>query len=218
LEALRDAYPLALSAHDLEQRTGLPVKTIYACLQELYTNTYIEELDRPRNKRGRPRVRQTQSKETDRYRSRYVIEDMSRGYDHIITAESSMNYPVAPGNVDYPAQFPDVWHKIVETEEENEICTILLRFVEKVQRRINDYSSDEVRKWAPTTKIDFCCSQCGINHEARDFIRATLLHLIDHLERNSKFIEFMKKNDFINTEVYQNMIKSKEGIFKEDRR
>jgi hypothetical protein len=145
-------------AHDLEQRTGLPVKTIYACLQELYTNTYIEELDRPRNKRGRPRVKQTQSTETDRYRSRYVIEDMSRGYDHIITAESSMNYPVAPGNVDYPAQFPDVWHKIVETEEENEICTILLRFVEKVQRRINDYSSDEVRKWAPTTKIDFCCS------------------------------------------------------------
>jgi hypothetical protein len=49
-----------------------------------------------------------------------VIEDMSRAYDHVISAESSMNYPVAPGNVDYPAQFPDVWHKIVEKQEENE--------------------------------------------------------------------------------------------------
>jgi hypothetical protein len=31
----------------------------------------------------------------------------------------------------------------------------------------------------PEKTPDFCCSQCGLNHEARDFIRAILLHLID---------------------------------------
>jgi hypothetical protein len=45
--------------------------------------------------------------------------------------------------------------------------------------------------------VDSCCGQCGINHEARDFVRAMVLHLLDHFERNDKFIEFMKNNEFL---------------------
>ena len=62
---------------------------------------------------------------------------------------------------------------------------------------------------------NFCCGQCGINHEARDFIRAVLLHLLDHLEKNHNSIRFMKENEFINQEVYKNMIAAKAGRFKE---
>jgi hypothetical protein len=63
---------------------------------------------------------------------------------------------------------------------------------------MSNHVNDEVRKWTPERFVSgrdtskSCCVQCGINHEARDFVRATLLHLLDHLERHDKFIEFMK--------------------------
>lgn len=62
---------------------------------------------------------------------------------------------------------------------------------------------------------DFCSTQCGVNHEARDFVRAAMLHLIDRLEKNDDFIRFMKQNQFINKEIYHNMIARKAGKFKE---
>ena len=49
-------------------------------------------------------------------------------------------------------------------------------------------------------------TQCGINHEARDFVRAMLLHLLDHLERHDKFTDFMKTNEFIDISTYQAMV------------
>ncbi len=61
---------------------------------------------------------------------------------------------------------------------------------------VYEHDDDEITKWTPTKDADYCCSQCGINHEARDFVRAMSLHLIDHFERNNKFI---------NEEVYQNI-------------
>lgn len=33
-------------------------------------------------------------------------------------------------------------------------------------------------------------SLCGLNHQARDFICATLLHLVDQLEESGNFIKF----------------------------
>ena len=41
------------------------------------------------------------------------------------------------------------------------------------------------------------CKNCGYNHERRDFIRATLLHLIDGLEINRQFIEFIRNEGII---------------------
>lgn len=44
---------------------------------------------------------------------------------------------------------------------------------------------------------DMICNHCGINHEARDFIRAILLHLIDGLETNDEYIKFLQDNKFL---------------------
>ena len=35
LEALRDAFPSGLNAHGVVEKTGLPLKTVYASLKEL---------------------------------------------------------------------------------------------------------------------------------------------------------------------------------------
>jgi hypothetical protein len=49
-----------------------------------------------------------------------------------------------------------------------------------------------------------CCD--GIKHEARDFTREMLLHLLDHFERNDNFIEFMKRNEFLEMDSYQTIV------------
>ena len=123
-----------------------------------------------------------------------------------------------PGNVVYSNEFIEVWHKIVGKEEEDELCTALLNFLEKILRRISESNDDEkIRRIAPSSssslssaeskQIDenYCCSLCGLNHEARDFIRAILLYLFDQLEENSKFIKLLKNNQFLTQEDYQRL-------------
>jgi hypothetical protein len=230
LNTLRQHYPLGLNAYEIEEKTRLPLKTVYPSLKELHRELFIREVPKQPNKPGRPITKDSRGIESDRYRSSFVVEDMSRIYEHVVSPETTFNYPLAPGNVDYPNGFLDAWHASVEKKEEDEICSSLLAFLEKILRRINEHNAEEIRTWAPTVQkqitmeskakkkednTNFCCGQCGINHEARDFIRAVLLHLLDHLEKNDNFIRFMKENEFINQEVYKNMIATKVGRFKE---
>jgi Zn-finger in ubiquitin-hydrolases and other protein len=215
LDALRDAFPSGLNARGIEERTSLPIKTVYACLKELNRELFIDELGKQRKIRGRPLLRETQNNGNstgERHSSQYVIEDRSRTYD----MQNQDNYVMAPGNVDYPSEFVDAWHTIVTKEEENELCTILSQFLERSLTRVSNYTaSDEIRKWAPERfssslsnerNSKLCCTQCGINHEARDFMRAMMLHLVDHVERHDKFIEFMKSNDLVDLDSYQTMV------------
>jgi hypothetical protein len=141
---------------------------------------------------------------------------------------------MAPGNVDYPDEFIDSWHKIVTKQEQDEVCKLLLEFIKRALRRVTESNDENVRKWTPETSLSyslsekeithsqerksqevsknkkqkFCCSQCGINHEARDFMRATLLHLIDHLERAKGFVEFMEENEFAEKQIFDEFVKN----------
>jgi hypothetical protein len=47
------------------------------------------------------------------------------------------------------------------------------------------------------------CRYCGINHEARDFIHAILLHIIDQFEITPAFIEFLISQKLITQEAYE---------------
>ncbi len=131
LEALKDAFPSGLNAHGIVDKTGLPLKTVYACLKELNRELFVDVLGKQRKIRGRPLVREVQTPNGgdgggERHRSQYVIEDRSRTYD----MQNEDNYAMASGNVDYPSDFVDAWHTIVTKEEENELCTTLLQFLE----------------------------------------------------------------------------------------
>ena len=133
---------------------------------------------------------------------------------------NSNKYRVENINVMIPV---DAWHTIVIKEEENELCTTLLQFLERSLTRMRNHTSDEIRRWTPETcrqgvdNSKSCCGQCGINHEARDFMRAMLLHLLDHFERNDKFIEFMKNNEFLDVGAYQTMVTNIEKFQKQER-
>jgi uncharacterized UBP type Zn finger protein len=58
-----------------------------------------------------------------------------------------------------------------------------------------------------------CCPLCGLNHQARDFMRAMLLHLIDQLEESRDFIDFLHSNRFLTPDTYQNITKKLEARY-----
>ena len=132
-------------------------------------------------------------------------------------------YAMAPGNVDYPSDFVNAWLTIVIKEEEDELCITLLQFLERSLTRMSNHTSGEMRKWSPERclqGVDYsksCCGQCGINHESRDFMRAMVLHLLDHFERNDKFIDFMKNKEFLDVGAYQTMVTNIEKFQKQER-
>jgi hypothetical protein len=229
LDALRDIYPEALSVEELARKTKLPLKTIYAQKAELYREYYINHLEEEPEqikKRGRPPTHATRNRiESSRKRVRIVIEDASGLHD---IYEGKKPVPLPPGNVVYSDGFIDVWHKLVTNDEEEELCKVLLQFIGKIFDRIGQYSdisgSNSIssnssnkkeqqiikEKWAPERTIDFCCSQCGLNHEARDFVRAMLLGLLDQFEKNNKFIDFLKYNQLLTQEAYELIIAKEE--------
>lgn len=202
LQALKDAYPNGLTVFELADVTNLPLKTIYAQKAELYREYYINHLDEKTTKtRGRPAVH-TNETESQRNRTRLVIEEASGAHD---VYNGKKPVPLPPGNVVYSDGFIDAWHKIVTKEEEDDMCISLLRFLQKIVNRITEYEDEDTKAWAPEKKLDRCCSQCGLHHEARDFMRATLLHLIDQMEKHSKFIDFLKENNFLTKQSHESV-------------
>ena len=71
---------------------------------------------------------------------------------------------MAPSNVDYPPDFVNAWHTIVIKEEENELCTALLQFLERSLTRMSNHTRDEIRRWTPERclqGLDNSKSCCG---------------------------------------------------------
>ena len=220
LEALRDAYPEGLTVEQIANKTKLPLKTIYAQKAELYREYYINHLEEEKEtKRGRPAATTRTKEEEHRKRVRLIIEEASGVHDPY---EGKKPVPLPPGNIVYEQGFTNAWHKIVGKEEEDELCNSLLKFIARVFDRLlpSGYGNDEkeeidkvrtLKRWVPEKTIEFCCSQCGLNHEARDFIRAMLTHAIDKLDRHDRFINFLKDNQFLTSEAYDRIQERKEG-------
>jgi hypothetical protein len=82
LEALRDAHPAGLTAHDLEKKTGIPRNTIYSQIKELLREYYIMEVDNKKQPKpqGRPSTKKTKNT-IARHRGEMIIEDSSGIYD-----------------------------------------------------------------------------------------------------------------------------------------
>jgi hypothetical protein len=209
LEALRKAYPEGLTVEELAKKTKLPIKTIYAQKAELYREYYVnhlaEEEGEYKHLRGRPSAASRSREEARRKRVRIVIEDASGYHDPY---EGRKPTPLPPGNVIFLDGFTEAWDNIVGKEQEEILCNELLRFTQIVFNRIDELTSGKengkiIKNWIPERMVEFCCTQCGLNHETRDFIRAMLLHLIDKLEKNDRFFDFLKDNRFLTLEAYE---------------
>lgn len=207
LAALRDAYPKALTVEEIASKTRLPVKTIYAQKAELYREYYVDHAGQDSqevfSKRGRPPLADSRADAALRKRVSLVVEETSGIFDPY---GGSKPTPLPPGNVIYAKGLTSVLQQLVEEDEQEDLHNILSQYAERILTRIvghDDGRKDKrARAWSPDRSLEFCCPQCGLNHEARDFIRAILLHLIDDFQRSGKYIELLKRNEFIKHEAY----------------
>ncbi|HZA06547.1 MAG TPA: hypothetical protein VE619_02480, partial [Nitrososphaeraceae archaeon] len=74
-------------------------------------------------------------------------------------------------------------------------------------REFSESKDKNIRKWAPTVAKEFRCRKCALNHEVRDFVRAILLHVIDHLETDNKYLQFLRDSEIISEESYNELMK-----------
>jgi hypothetical protein len=212
IDSIREAYPTGITALELADMTGLPIKTVYAQLRELCRENLVTELPKQQTGRGRPKTTGDDpagTRQQQRQRSRYIIEDTTGIYhSHIEDVEKKMILP--PGHVLYSNDFLYLWDKTVAKEDEDELSIVLLRFLDRITRMVEEVHDDRVKKIAPP-KTQYCCSLCGVNHQARDFLRAILLHLIDQLEENDKFVKFLHDSQFLTQESYEDISKRLEA-------
>jgi hypothetical protein len=110
---------------------------------------------------------------------------------------------------------------MIEKSDVDFIHGILVKFLRNVFTKMDSISTDPtIKKIKPRfgkftvqqtvtkkgdqidLKYDMKCDSCGINHEARDFIRAIFLHLADLLEVNKEYIKFLfEGKKFLNEEA-----------------
>ena len=212
LTALRDTYPRGLSVEELASKTRLPVKTIYAQKAELYREYYVNHADggneQPVAKRGRPSLSETRVHEALRKRVSIVAEETYGIFDSF---RGSKPTPLPPGNVVYAEGFTEVWQKLVSRDEQTDLDTDLFRYVERMLNRVQAYDDVDAQKsgelWSPDRSSNYWCTQCGLNHEARDFIRAVLMRLIDEFQNSEKYADLLKRNGFISPETYDRILK-----------
>src|SRR5215469_10517753 len=121
LEALKDSYPTGLDVYELAEKTNLPLKMIYGQKTELYREYYIShyEEETKSTKRGRPKLLSQTSAERERVK--YVECQTSGVYD---VYEGEKPIPLPPGVLVYAEGFADVWNKLVEKEEKDELCVV----------------------------------------------------------------------------------------------
>lgn len=135
-------------------------------------------------------------------------------HDALVYHVATLPYHLAPGYVQYNEHFETAWNQIIKNqmiEEElfDNLRRSILRILETIFGIVNNSGSQqmEISRIAPWGTLNpdasYFCSNCGIDHEARNFVRAILLHLLDDVELTHVFIDFFKKHGIVNTDGYE---------------
>jgi predicted Zn-ribbon and HTH transcriptional regulator len=134
------------------------------------------------------------NKKTGREVETYTFED----YTFQLNEESDFQLSFAPGYVKYNKKFIKMYENFMlgHKEAQSEIYNLLVGLLRGVFNTVKRHG-DEM------TPRSIRCKWCGYDHEIRDFIRATLLHLMDDLEKNYEYIEFIK--EFVDESAYQHL-------------
>jgi hypothetical protein len=177
-EALRKGYPTGWTYQELTDTFGL--KSTYHNCTALHNENIVK-----REKERGARKRDVQ---------KYYFED----YNYINNEKEHFRFPFAPGYVQYTEDFLRTYKTLNENEK------FRYQIYESYSSLIN-ILKQAVRN-EKQTRTHQQCKFCGYDHEMRDFMKATLLHLIDELEANNEFIEFMHREGIINKTTYERLI------------
>jgi DNA-binding MarR family transcriptional regulator len=205
LDALREAYPAGLTAKELRKSTKQSVSDIYRNLSDLERENYLIKIPGDRDKGAKPS-------------KLHIIEESSG------ILQTLFDYRLSPGNVKFSDDFKNAWEILVPNkEDETNLLRELTRFIENVIRLSTESDQEAIKNIAPRLGKKYCCKNCGINHEARDFIRAILIHLIDRLETKHEFVKFQNKYQLLGEtargeQVFEKIMKLSDQLERQDKR
>lgn len=202
LQALKDAYPNGLTVKQICEETNQPDKTVYPQIKSLTREHFIVEVGKDKKPRLRGRPSTSRVSSNQRSGNKFVIEEVTSIFDPF-EGKKKGEIPLPPGNVEYSGQFLQLWQDTVEKDELESIILLLLRFLKKMVVKSIESKDVAIVNIAPNTSIENCCSLCGVNHEARDFLRALSLHVIDEMERSEPYLYFLKEYNFITEEAFK---------------
>ena len=214
IKALLESYPSGLTAQEISKKTKLPIKTVYTQTKELFREHFINDLYDEPKPRGRPKKNDKHSSLTRKSIIMTIENANSLFASLFVDEEEKKNTHLPPGNVKYSIDFLKTIPKLLVKEDQDEINHILLNTIKKIYRIAIESKDKDIQNLAPSTykgqdknKEDYRCSHCGLNHEARDFIRAILLYMIDQFEQSKNFIDFLKEKELVTNDAYTNVIK-----------
>ncbi|PWU81162.1 MAG: hypothetical protein DLM72_08415 [Candidatus Nitrosopolaris wilkensis] len=195
LQTVFRSYPRGITAEEISNQTGIRPDTVRGSLKTLENAGFIK---RSKYKAGRGRP----GKATDN-------PNESRSFSfHIENRNFALNeedaYQYAPGYTKYNADFLYAWNVLVDEHQQNEIYQLLINLLSRSMTKISASNDPVLGYVIPRSEshrdgetMSMICKFCGVNHEARDFIRAILLQLLDRLELTRPFIDFLEENQFV---------------------
>lgn len=193
LKILRDQHHVPITANEISSKTRINLKTVYALIDKLIESGFVKSIAEI-SVRGRPRSSSTSSRS-----QRFFLEE---GWNFSTPNKESV---VSAGYLPVEEGFRTLWSQIVNPNEETDVTLSIQRFMQSLVRRVIDSTNPSIKKWSPIIRdldnnISYCPG-CGINHEAREFIRALMMCMLEQLEKSEEFNQFLRENLFINKDI-----------------
>lgn len=141
--------------------------------------------------------------------AKYFIEDVPKSLSHTlrhVLRNEELSCHLAPGYFQYTKDFQNVWNELGkdQTIEKKQISvqTSVVDILERFWTIVKNYNTYEISRVAPRGVIEenlkYVYSNCGIDHELQNFIRAIILNLLDDFEVSNDFIGFLDKHKIVN--------------------
>ncbi len=155
-------YPLGVTVGEITDQTEIPPDTVRGSIKSLENAGFIRKT-RPERGRGRP------GKSDDDDRSfKYHIENRN------FALNEDEKYQFAPGYTKYTSDFLYAWDVLVEKNQLDDVYSLLIKILRPVMTKITSSMDPILKQLVPNADKSMLCQFCGVNHDARDFIRATL--------------------------------------------
>jgi DNA-binding Lrp family transcriptional regulator len=201
LDAISRSYPSGITTTEISNQTHTSANTVYNSLKSLEAAGFIIKI-KPKTSRGRPGKTDVQ----DDVRSyRFHIENRN-------FALKDDNYQFAPGYTKYTSDFLYASNQLVEKNQLDDVYSPLIKILRQAMTKITSSGDPTLKRLVPNPDKSMQCQFCGVNHDARDFIRATLLHILDQFETSSMFKDFFNEQQFISKDMNLTPMQEKSKI------
>lgn len=186
LHAISSCYPKGITIAEISKQTHTSANTVYNSLKPLENAGFIIK-KKYKSGRGRPGAGAAN------------YDDRSFKF-HIENRNFALNqddkYQFAPGYTKYTSDFLYAWNVLVEKNQLDDVYSALIKILGPMMTKITSSGDPILKQLVPKADKSMQCQFCGVNHDARDFIRATLLHILDQFETSSMFMDLMRNNSF----------------------